>query len=195
VSADDIREVVARARRRDPDAWDALYRRVHPTLHAYARRRVSSPHAADDAVSETMMRALERIETFVWRGNGFDAWLHGILRNVLYENGRVYARAAVGHHVREVGTDEHEPLGRVLAREEAASVRQAFEQLSGGERRVLELRVLDRRSAEDTGEVLGKRAGAVRMAQARALDRLRALLVSGGRARPDGTRDRATAAR
>ena len=66
--------------------------------------------------------------------------------------------------------------GCVLAREEAASLRKAFEQLSPSEQELLELRVVGGLSADDVGSVLGKRAGAVRMAQARALDRLRVLL-------------------
>ena len=44
------------------------------------------------------------------------------------------------------------------------------------EQELLELRVVGRLSAEEVGEVIGKRAGAVRMAQARALSRLRSLL-------------------
>jgi RNA polymerase sigma-70 factor (ECF subfamily) len=176
VLTDDVRELVDRARERDPDAWEMLYRRAYPRLFAYARRRVASDHAADDAVSETMTRAIDRIGAFVWRGNGFDAWLYGILRNVLCETSRARARISVGEGVVELPTDDHEPLRRVIAREEAVSVRTAFEQLSEAERELLELRVVGCLSAEDVGAVLGKRPGAVRMAQARALERLRVLL-------------------
>jgi RNA polymerase sigma-70 factor, ECF subfamily len=176
VSTEDIRALVDRARVRDPDAWELLYRRAYPRLFAYARRRVSNHHAADDAVSETMTRAIDRIGAFVWRGNGFDAWLYGILRNVLCETSRAGSMVTVGEEVGALAADEHEPLGRLIAWEEAASVRIAFEQLTAAEQEVLELRVVGCLSADDVGVVLGKRAGAVRMAQARALDRLRALL-------------------
>ena len=60
----DVRALVARARERDPDAWEQVYRRSYPRLFAYARRRLASDTAADDAVSEAMTRAIERIERF-----------------------------------------------------------------------------------------------------------------------------------
>ena len=52
-------------------------------------------------------------------------------------------------------------------------MRAAFERLGDEDREVLELRVVAGLSAEEVGNVLGKRAGAVRMAQSRALERLR----------------------
>jgi RNA polymerase sigma-70 factor (ECF subfamily) len=68
------------------------------------------------------------------------------------------------------------PLDHVLGAEEAAALRAAFCRLSDEDREVLELRVVAGLSSDQTAEVLGKRPGAVRMAQARALERLRALM-------------------
>src|SRR5207248_9756458 len=110
-----------------------------PRLVAYARRRLVGD-AAVDAVSEAMVRAVARVDRFVWEGAGFEAWLFGILRHV------------------------------VLA------VRAAFERLGPANQELLELRVMAGLSAEAVGQVLGKRPGAVRMAQNRALGRLRALM-------------------
>ena len=52
-------------------------------------------------------------------------------------------------------------------------MRVAFERLAPEERELLELRVQGGLSSEEVGVLLGKRPGAVRMAQARALQRLR----------------------
>lgn len=167
--------IVERAQRRDPDAWEALYRRTYGPLHSYARRRLPSSAHADDAVSETMTRAINRIDRFTWQGGGIDAWLYGILRNVVLEMGRAAGRA------RGSPSDDHPssaggPLDLVLHREEATHVRRAFARLSEEDQEVLELRVVGQLDAEAAGEVLGKKAGAVRMAQSRALGRLRTLL-------------------
>ena len=54
-------------------------------LFGFARRRLFDDRAAEDAVSETMTRALDNIERFTWQGGGFDAWLYGIARNVVHE--------------------------------------------------------------------------------------------------------------
>ncbi len=168
---DALRAVVGRATRRDPDAWEHLYRRSYTRLFSYARRRLPDEDAAEDAVSETMARALDNIDGFSWQGAGFDGWLYGIARNVILEAGRRWRR-----HVDEVTdqpTVERGPEDEIIARDQAAAMRVAFERLAPEERELLELRVHSGLSSEEVGTRLGKRAGAVRMAQARALRRLR----------------------
>jgi RNA polymerase sigma-70 factor (ECF subfamily) len=65
------------------------------------------------------------------------------------------------------------PLEHVLHDEEAARVRSAFALLPAGDRELLELRVVAGLSYEDVAAALGKRPASVRMAQSRALSRLR----------------------
>jgi RNA polymerase sigma-70 factor (ECF subfamily) len=169
----DVRALVERARQGDEAAWDALYRAVYPRLLAYARRRLSSIDEARDAVSEAMTRAVAKIDRFAWKAGGFEAWLFGILRHVVLDNQRAAGRRTHVPFVVEPATDDPGPLDRVLGDEEAAAVRLAFAQLDEAEQEVLELRVVGRLSAEEVAAVIGKRPGAVRMAQSRALARLR----------------------
>lgn len=175
-----LRALVDRARRADPDAWEALYRRVYPRLFAYARRRLSTDEQAEDAVSEAMTRAMRRIDGFTWTGAGLDGWLFGITRNVVLETYREGARtratdpqtvALARERDQEPGHDD--PLDRLVGDEEQRLVRTAFERLTEEDREVLELRVVVGLDAQAVGEVTGRRAGAVRMAQSRALARLR----------------------
>ena len=174
--ADDaeLRSIVGRAAGCDQDAWEQLYRRSYSRIFAYARRRLRTDTAADDAVSETMLRALDRIPSFTWQGAGFDAWLYGILRNVVLETFRTDARARTSNDVPERhddGTDG--PLDRLVRADHHAEVRHAFELLSPEDQEVLELRVVAGLSADGVAEATGRAAGAVRMAQSRALQRLR----------------------
>ena len=60
--------------------------------------------------------------------------------------------------------------------EEYAAERRAFDRLPDSERELLELRLIAGLTSEETAHVLGRRPGAVRMAQSRALSRLRAIL-------------------
>ena len=73
-------------------------------------------------------------------------------------------------------TNPFEPLDGVLADEESGQMRAAFARLDSSDREVLELRVVAGLTSEEAAAVLGKRPGAVRMAQNRALARLRKLL-------------------
>ena len=169
----DVRALVERAREGQEAAWDALYRAVYPRLLAYARRRLPSLDEARDAVSETMTRAVAKIDRFTWKAGGFEAWLFGILRHVVLDIQRAAGRRTHVPVVVDQASDEPSPLDRVLGDEEAAAVRLAFARLDEAEQEVLELRVVGRLSAEEVAAVIGKRPGAVRMAQYRALARLR----------------------
>ncbi len=174
-SDDDLPTLVGRAVARDPDAWEALFRRSYRNLFSFARRRLLDDQAADDAVSETMMRALDNIERFTWQGGGFDAWLYGIARNVVYEHARSRRRTS------SMGADdpvaiEPGPEERAVTEAEVTAVRLAFSQLTPDEQELLELRVQGGLSSEDVGRLIGKKPVAVRMAQSRALGRLRTFL-------------------
>ena len=172
--------LVRDARRGEAAAWDALYRRAYPRLLAYARRRLASDDAARDAVSETMTRAVRGIDRFRDDGNGFDAWLSGIVRHVVLDAQRAVGRRPVSP-MSDLSWDpvssDAGPEELLLGAFEAAAVREAFASLDAADQELLELRVVLGLSADEVASVLGKRAGAVRMAQSRALERLRAALV------------------
>ena len=173
---EDSSDLVERARGADRDAWETLYRRVYPRLLTYARRRLD-PDAARDAVSETMARAVGNIGRFqpVPGSGGFDGWLFGICRHVVLDAQRAAGRRGYGPPPETVS--HADPGEALVSAEEAAAVRQAFALLSEDDRELLELRVLAGLSAEEAAGVLGRRPGAVRMAQSRALSRLRRLLA------------------
>jgi RNA polymerase sigma-70 factor, ECF subfamily len=166
----DRSDLVERARRRDPDAWEALYVEVYPRLTAYASRRAGRDHAPD-LVAETMARAVAAIERFDASGPGFDAWLFGICRNVVADLHRRTAR----HDPRKIPAPlPVDDVGeRIENDEEAAAMREAYARLSDEDRELLDLRVVAGLSADEVSSVLGKQAGAIRMAQSRALARLR----------------------
>jgi RNA polymerase sigma-70 factor (ECF subfamily) len=172
-SCPDLRETVERARTGDVDAWEALYRALYPRLLAFARRQLDADRAAE-AVSETMARAVAGIDRFSWRDAGFEGWMFAILRHVIVDTHRRAGRdSALAVPIEVPGGACEDGL---LADEEAAAVRAAFDRLRADEQELLYLRVVEGLSADDVGVVIGKRAGAVRMGQARALRRLRVIL-------------------
>jgi RNA polymerase sigma-70 factor (ECF subfamily) len=118
-----------------------------------------------------MTRALDSIDRFRWRGAGFDGWLYGIARNVILETGRRRPRS--GGVIEDGPAIERGPEDEIVARAQAAAVRAAFERLGPDEQELLALRVHSGLTSEEVGVLIGKRPGAVRMAQARALQRLR----------------------
>ena len=172
--------LVRAARRGDASAWETLYRRAYPRLLSYARRRLPSDDAARDAVAETMARAVRGLSSFRGEGAGFDAWLSGIVRHVVLDAQRSAGRRPVTSMagVAEPASPAAGPEELLLGSYEAATVRSAFASLDADDRELLELRVVLGLSSDEVAGVLGKRPGAVRMAQSRALGRLRSALAA-----------------
>jgi RNA polymerase sigma-70 factor (ECF subfamily) len=128
-----------------------------------------------DAVGETFLGAVRDLDRFSGSGSGFDAWVYGIARHVVLDAQRRSSRRS--RPVRaEREVPDGEPLQSLLDTEEADAARRAFERLAAADRELLELRVIGGLSAADVATVIGARPGAVRMAQTRALRRLRDLL-------------------
>lgn len=163
----------------DPDAWAQLYVAARPLLWRFARVRLATTEQAEDAVSETLVRAMSSIERFEGDGRAVLGWLVGIARNVVRETYRSGARQRAVTPAAEPRPPE--PLDAVVATDEARAVRAAFRELVADDQELLGLRIVARLDAATTAQVLGKRPGAVRMAQSRALGRLRDRLEGGGR--------------
>lgn len=172
---EELKGLVDRARRSDPAAWEVLYRGIYTRLLHYAQRRLRDRGEADDAVSETFARAYSAIDRFHWDGGGFEAWLYGILRNVVLETIRASGRKGVALDLDRPSSDAG-PLDQLLHEEESVMLRSAFARLSLEDQEILELRVVGGLDAAQVAAVIGKRPGAVRMAQLRALERLRSTM-------------------
>jgi RNA polymerase sigma-70 factor (ECF subfamily) len=158
----------------DVRGWDEFYRRTRARLIAYARRRLPTADEADDAVAEAYLRAYERTDLIPARGTEADAWLFGVLRNVIREMRRDRARRQRRLSTLDIPDDATD--ARLIANEEAEAVRAAFACLDRADQELLRMRLVERLTATEVARRLGKRPGAVRMAQARALVRLRSLL-------------------
>ncbi len=157
--------------RGDPDAWEAFYLRMYPLLLSYAQRRLSGHDDAKEAVAEAMARLVATLTRAQDRSSSPEAWVFGILRHIVTDGQRHMYRRQRYQHEYPLVVDE--PWVALVETEERESMRRAFAQLSPKEQEVLELRVIARLSSEETALLLQLSPGAVRMAQARALRRLR----------------------
>ncbi|MHB2029586.1 MAG: RNA polymerase sigma factor [Acidimicrobiales bacterium] len=159
---------------RDPHTWEALHERVYPVMMNYALRRLSNVELAHDAVAEAMVRVVATRERLVHAVSP-EAWCIGVLRHVVADVHR-HAYRERDKNVEPPNTINLEVGERLELDAEHQAVRTAFERLDESDRDVLQLRVIAGLSSEEVAEVLETSPGAVRMAQSRALDRLRRLM-------------------
>ena len=172
--------IIAAARHGDRAAWEQLYRSLHPRLRAFFARRLGR-ETAEDAVNETMAKAIAGIGTYEPGASGFDGWVFGIARHVNADHHRRSARDQrqphVAHRVDGHGPESGLPVDHDLdLRDDHAQLRSLFAQLDPSEQEVLELRVIAGLPSDEVAELLDKSPGAVRTAQSRALTHLRRLL-------------------
>lgn len=182
---DELSAWVGPARAGDPGAVEELLARLRPRVVRYCRarlgRRDGSYGSADDVAQEVCMAVVTALprtdeETPVL------ALVHGIAAHKVADAHRARYRDR-SDCVSEVpdradagaGPEEH-----LLAGERAQVARALLDQLPPAHRELLLLRVVSGYSAEQTGAALGMSPGAVRVAQHRALARLRSLAATAG---------------
>lgn len=172
---------LAAAQRGEEWAVAALYRDVHPRLARYLE--VREPRAADDLEGEVWLAVAQGLARFSGGEESFRAWVFSIARRRLADFRRTAARRATAPVPAEEldRPDRHGPEAIVLEDLSAAAAA-AFvvATLPHDQAEVVLLRVLGGLSVEQVAEMLGKRAGTVRVLQHRALRRLHAELVKTG---------------
>lgn len=168
------------AARREPERFEALYRRYLAPVYSYAYYELGDHHAAEDATEKTFLAALANLHRFDERarpadGDGastFKVWLFRIARNVISNERRTARR----HPVRvlddttaAIVADPLDVEGDAVRRDEAAAAWQAVGRLPGDRRRAVVLRFVDELSTAEIAGVLGRSEGAIRVLIHRAL--------------------------
>jgi RNA polymerase sigma factor (sigma-70 family) len=152
-------------------AWEAAYLAYARALTGFLVLRLGDRDEAAEAVSETFLRALDRASSLRGGAESFRAWLFRIARNVAHD--RLRARQRAGETAEPMADAADmllaDPDSDLIAAEDADLVRHALAGLDADDREILWLRVCARLSSAEVGEIVGKRAGAVRMQQQRAL--------------------------
>ena len=165
-----------------PGAVEALLERIRPMVMRYCRARLGritgQYYVADDVAQEVCLAVLAALPRYRDMGRPFASFVFGIASHKVADAVRTASRLAVPFEDLPDGPDERPgPEETVVAYIEAERTRALLAQLPHHLRELLILRVVTGLSAEETGNVLGMSAGAVRVAQHRALARLRALAV------------------
>jgi RNA polymerase sigma-70 factor, ECF subfamily len=171
------------AARGQPAAIETLLRQIRPMVVRYCRARLGRIsghyHAADDVAQEVCIAVLSALPRYQDMGRPFASFVFGIASHKVADAMRSAARLAVPTEDLPDGPDPRPgPEETAVAYLEAEHARALLAKLPVNQRELLVLRVLTGLSAEETGHALGMSAGAVRVAQHRALARLRAIAMA-----------------
>ncbi|MFC5721781.1 sigma-70 family RNA polymerase sigma factor [Streptomyces gamaensis] len=181
----DIGALVARAVAGDQQATHDLLALVHPLALRYCRTRLTrlpgdARHFVDDLAQEVCLAVLCALPRYRDTGRPFEAFVVAIAAHKVADLQRAAMRhpgstAVPSDEMPEQPDDSLGPEERALLSSDAEWAKKLLASLPEHQRELVLLRVAIGMTAEETGQMLGMSPGAVRVAQHRALSRLRAL--------------------
>jgi RNA polymerase sigma-70 factor (ECF subfamily) len=175
-------ELVDRAVRGDPRATGALLELVRPGVVRYCRAhlgRIGGLYTSADDVSQEVCLAIFRsLPRYRDQGRPFTAFVYGIAAHKVADAQRAAMRDLAVTPV-DTLTDQPDaapgPEQHAVSTDLARRLSQLLTHLSDLQREIVVLRVAVGLSAEEVGGALNMSAAAVRVAQSRALAKLRTL--------------------
>jgi RNA polymerase sigma-70 factor (ECF subfamily) len=172
-------ELVARAMTGDPQAVGTVIALIRPMVVRYCRARLGrmdrSSVSADDVAQEVCLAVLTALPGYRVQGRPFLAFVYGIASHKVIDAHRAATRnrSEPVADIPDAVEVSDGPEQRALRIELSSEMGKLLETLPEKQREILVLRVVVGLSAEETAEAVGSTPGAVRVAQHRALARLR----------------------
>jgi len=179
----DLQRLAAQAVAGERPAMEALLGAVHRMVHRYCRARLArfsgTEHAADDVAQEVCIAVLSALPRYRDEGKPFEAFVYRIAaRKVADVQRAAYRIAQPQAEIPDVIDLADGPEDLAVRSSDARRAKDLLDQLPASLRELLVLRVAVGLSAEETGRALGMTPGAIRVAQHRAMQRLRTLAES-----------------
>lgn len=167
------------AARRDPRAFEPLYRKYVAQVYSFAVYETRDRNVAEDVTEQVFLRALAALPRFREQGEGVDstfrAWLFTIARRTLANERRTQRR----HPVAPLDAAAFVAAGRDPAdvaadRVELDRAWDAIDDLPDDRRQAVVLRLVNELTAKEIGDIMGRSEGAVRVLIHRGLTTVRA---------------------
>jgi RNA polymerase sigma-70 factor (ECF subfamily) len=162
----------------DPELFEVFYREHVEEMQRFVARRTGDRERAADLTAEIFLAAIDSAHRYRPRSGTPKAWLYGIARALVANDGRRRGRErAREERFRGRALLDEEDAARMDARIDAAAQSRrlyaAMDRLSGGERAVLELVAIDELTVAEAAAAAGVRPVTARVRLHRARRKLR----------------------
>lgn len=179
VVEDNLDVMVAAAADGDQIAAQHLLAYLHPIVVRYCRGKLGRTQrgfvAADDVAQEVCLAVFRALPTYRQLGRPFLSFVYGIAAHKVADTHRAAGRDR-SHPTPvtpDLAADEEDPEWIMLRRELVEQVGILLAILTPRQREIVIMRIVLGLSAKETADMMGTTADAVRVAQHRALTRLR----------------------
>ncbi len=155
------------------DAFAQLYDMYVERVYRYVYFRVGDDQSAEDVTSEVFLKAWENLDRYQLRGTPFVAWLYRIAHHIVIDQYRASRPVVPLEYAGEVADPVSNGLEvRVENHIRSANVRRSIQRLTEEQQHVIVMKFIAGFSTEEIARQMGKRQGAVRALQMRALKAL-----------------------
>jgi RNA polymerase sigma-70 factor (ECF subfamily) len=172
-------ELLSRVRRGDESALEPLFERYEQPLYLFLFGILRDHHQAEDALQETLVQALERLDGVDpehWRGWLFTVAYHqAMLTRRKQAAHQRHFPVARGEPETTVPDPHGDPAAHAVAREEADHCQALLAQLPESQREVIRLRLYEGKRFRDIAALLGCPLSTALARMHQGLKRLRAL--------------------
>jgi RNA polymerase sigma-70 factor (TIGR02952 family) len=177
----DVWALVHRAQNGDAEAFGELYDHYVTMVHRYVYHRVGDRATAEDVTSETFVRALRRIDSLSFQGRDVGAWLVTIARNIVLDHVKSsrYRLEVATADMRDADRATDGPEDAVVQHLANRELLACVQQLGSEQQECIVLRFIHGLSVSETAEIMGKKDGAIKALQHRAVRRLAGMLPDG----------------
>ena len=174
-------QLVQRAQALEESALADLYSIYYPRIYNYAYLQMGDIQAAEDLASEVMLKVLESIKKYRFKGTPFSAWVFRIARNRLIDLHRRRKRRSEVDLTEPLASMQISP--QVLAERalDRGQLHLALKHLTDEQRQVIVLKFIEGFDNASISRILIRSEGAVKSLQHRALNALRRILTEEAR--------------
>lgn len=172
-------EIVRRAQSYDDGALRALYEAYYPKIYNYAFLQMGDVQAAEDLASDVMLKMIESIKSYRFKGLPFGAWVFRIARNRLIDLHRRRKRRGEVDLSETLASTLASPQSLAERALERGQLQVALKHLTNEQRQVIVLKFIEGFDNRSIGRIMGRSEGAIKSLQHRALHGLRRVLYQG----------------
>ena len=172
LSSDLQHDLLERAKAGDSEAFAQLYDDCIERIYRYIFFRVTDEQTAEDLTSQVFFKAWENLDRCKSTGAPFIAWLYTIARNAVIDYYRTRKNTVALEAAATLASDELAPDERIELQFETDSLREALQELTPDQQRVVVLKFIAGMSTDEIAGQLHKSPGAIRALQMRALQAL-----------------------
>jgi RNA polymerase sigma-70 factor, ECF subfamily len=173
---DRIADLVDRASKGSGEAFGQLYQLYVDRIYNYIYYKTGHSVDAEDLTEQVFIKAWEAIRRFRFEGKPFAAWLFKVARNVVIDHYRTRKNNSDLSEVISAIAKEGDPEAFAQRRATAQVLMTAIRRLTDEQQQVILLKFIDGMDNTEISAAMGKKEGAIRALQYRALLALQRIL-------------------